>query len=429
MPDPVSRIDPTLDLASRAAVLLLENGQTTEGTNHAVASIGAAFGSDMRLFGTWGQLTVLSLGDSASVHVPVTPMGIDIGRVAAAERIIDQVARGEITSPECLDSLQSVRARPPVSLGRLAVMAALGAAALGVIFGAVDFLTLILIAASAGIGGCLRRGVSHLSTNPFLQPFAASALAGMVASICIAWGLPISGRLVAVCPCMVLVPGPHVLNGAMDLVRARIPLGMARLGFAGLVVLAICTGLLLGLSVGGATLEPGGPAPVVPFAYDVCAAGIAVAAYGAFFNMPWRTVALPIGIGMLAHALRWMLLLMGYSVQTGAFAACLLVGSLVSPLAYRLRIPFGALAFASVVSLMPGAYLFQAASQATALAGPPPSDAAGLALGLLQNGITAFLIVAAMTTGLILPKLCMDQILEHFQRARNRGSLRSRRDM
>ena len=120
---------------------------------------------------------------------------------------------------------------------------------------------------------------------------------------------------------------------------------------------------------------------------------------------------------------------MGCSVQVGALAACLLVGSLVSPLAYRLRIPFGALAFASVVSLMPGAYLFQAASQATALAGPPPSDAAGLALGLLQNGITAFLIVAAMTTGLILPKLCMDQVLEHFRLDENRGGSRNGRDM
>ena len=56
-----------------------------------MASIGTAFGSDLRLFETWGQLTVLSLRDSASVHVPATPMGVDIGRVGAAERIVDQV--------------------------------------------------------------------------------------------------------------------------------------------------------------------------------------------------------------------------------------------------------------------------------------------------------------------------------------------------
>ena len=40
--------------------------------------------------------------------------------------------------------------------------------------------------------------------------------------------------LIAVCPCMVLVPGPHILNGAIDLMRTRVALGIARLGYAGL---------------------------------------------------------------------------------------------------------------------------------------------------------------------------------------------------
>ena len=411
MPDAAARIDPVLDLASQAAKLLLENGQTTEGTSRSIDRIGRALGTDLSLFPGWGRLSVRAARDSTAIDVPMTPAGIDIGRVAAAEGVIDQLAAGRIDAPQALDQLQAVRARPPVSVLRLAIMAALGAAALAVIFGAMDPLTLGLIAASAGLGGLLRRAVSHLSGNAFAQPFAASLLAGAIASLCMSRGLPIDGRLVAVCPCMVLVPGPHVLNGAIDLVRNRLPLGMARLGFASLVVLAICAGLLLGLSLGGATLEPGGPGHVVPLGYDVAAAAIAVSAYGAFFNLPWRTLVLPIGVGMLAHALRWWLLSLGFSVPLGAFAACLLVGCLVSPLAARLRVPFGALAFASVVALIPGVYLFQAASQALALAGPRRPDAAAIALGLLQNGITAFLVVAAMTTGLILPKLCIDQLL------------------
>jgi uncharacterized membrane protein YjjP (DUF1212 family) len=419
VPDRVSHLDPTLDLASQAAALLLENGQTTEGTNLAVGSIGATAGTETQLFVTWGQLLVTSPSDHGSAHVAAALTGIDIGRVAATERVLDQVVQRTITFPAALESLHAIRSRPPVSVMRLSVMAGLGAAALALIFGASDVLTLVLVALSACLGGFLRRGVSHLNNNPFLQPFAASALAGVIASVCMAWDLPIASRLLAVCPCMVLVPGPHVLNGSMDLVRVRILLGIARLAFASLVVLAICTGLLLGLAMGGATLEPGGPTPVVPFVYDVCAAGVAVAAYGAFFNLPWRMLFLPIGIGMMAHALRWTLLLSGFSVQAGALAACLLVGILVSPLAYRLRIPFGALAFASVVSMMPGVYLFQAASQAIALAGPHPSDVT--ALSLLQNGITAFLIVGAMTVGLIVPKLVMDQVMKHLRPAGNRA--------
>ena len=46
---------------------------------------------------------------------------------------------------------------------------------------------------------------------------------------------------------MVLVPGPHFLNGALDLINGRVGLGAARLVYAGLIVVAISVGLLLGL--------------------------------------------------------------------------------------------------------------------------------------------------------------------------------------
>jgi len=72
---------------------------------------------------------------------------------------------------------------------------------------------------------------------------------------------PIATALVAFCPCMVLVPGPHLLNGAIDLVRTRIALAIARLTYAGIIVLMICFGLLLGFTVGGAALPAAPPFP------------------------------------------------------------------------------------------------------------------------------------------------------------------------
>ncbi len=44
----------------------------------------------------------------------------------------------------------------------------------------------------------------------------------MIGALAVRYNLSSSLRLVAVCPCMILVPGPHVLNGAMDLIAARI---------------------------------------------------------------------------------------------------------------------------------------------------------------------------------------------------------------
>ena len=289
-------------------------------------------------------------------------------------------------------------------------MAAAGAAGLAVIFGATDLLTLVVIAVTAGLGACLRRGVSLLSANAFAQPLLAAAMAGLVAGLAATSGLGAAPRLVAVCPCMILVPGPHILNGAIDVMRARVALGASRLFFAVAVICAICAGLLLGLAAIGTSLAPGGPIPRVPFGHDVVAAGVAVAAYGSFFNMAWRTLPIPIVTGMLVHALHWELLSAGASVQAGALATCLVAGAVMAPVSGWLRLPFGALAFASVVSLIPGIFLFQAAAQAVVLSGGRSAGSMGALLDLVSNATTAFLVVVGMTFGLIAPKMGLDQL-------------------
>lgn len=124
--------------------------------------------------------------------------------------------------------------------------AAVGAASLGVIFGALDITSLMLMAAGAALGALVRRWVSGFSNNSFIQPLCAALIAGIVAAgSATSVHQPIATALVAFCPCMVLVPGPHLLNGAIDLARTRIALGIARLTYVGIIVLMICFGLHL----------------------------------------------------------------------------------------------------------------------------------------------------------------------------------------
>jgi hypothetical protein len=52
-----------------------------------------------------------------------------------------------------------------------------------------------------------------------------------------------------------------VLSGALDLIKGRIHLGAARLIYAGLVIMVISTGLLLGLTVFGVSLPVDRPSP------------------------------------------------------------------------------------------------------------------------------------------------------------------------
>src|SRR5262249_29999314 len=147
-------------------------------------------------------------------------------------------------------------------------------------------------------------------------------LAGIIGALAVRYHLSSSLRLVAVCPCMILVPGPHFLNGMMDLCMARINLGASRVLFACLVVLGISVGLLLGLGLFGVSLPVGEPGRAVSLWLDVIAAGVAVGAYSVFCSTPLRMFGWPLAVGMLAHALRWWTLSLGGGPAAGAFVAC-----------------------------------------------------------------------------------------------------------
>jgi uncharacterized membrane protein YjjB (DUF3815 family) len=213
---------------------------------------------------------------------------------------------------------------------------------------------------------------------------------------------------------MVLVPGPHVLNGAMDLLALRITLGIARLGYATLVLAAIATGLILGLGFGGHTLPLSGVAAAVPLSADVLAAGVAAACYPIYFSMPYKMIGWPIVAGMAAHALHWWATTVWHlSLASSAFLACLLVGTALMPVSHKLRIPFAGIGFAAVVSMVPGVYVFRTLS---GLAQLPTSTSPELVAATMSNAATAALVVTAMALGLVIPIHMHDALLRRQAR-------------
>jgi uncharacterized membrane protein YjjP (DUF1212 family) len=397
-----------LRLIVRVAELLFVHGETTEGIRRSVDRLGHALDLPVALLARWGEVRISPEACAFGAAVPADPVGVDISQVNATETLVDRVCERAIAPGDAIAALDDVARMPPVALPRFIAMAAVGAAALSVIFGANDLLTIGVTAISAGLGAGVRRHLAGLSRNPFLQPFVAALLAGLIVSLASRLQLPLSQQLVAACPCMVLVPGPHFLNGAIDLVRARIALGSARLLFASLIVVAISAGLLIGLSPGSTRFAATAATGAVPFLADLCAAGIAVAAYGAFFNMSWRMLPAPVAIGMAAHALRWTLLDAGASLELGALAGCALAGLCSDLLSRRLRIPFGAISFAAVVALIPGVFMFQTAADALAMMSSASSVSLADLASLAANLLRASLILLAMATGLIVPKMLLD---------------------
>jgi uncharacterized membrane protein YjjP (DUF1212 family) len=408
------------DLVLAVALVLYVNGQSTDQTLASAEGVGRTLGLHAQIMPRWGELQ-LEAQDSDTRRIFVVaadPTGVAMGRVASAMRVIEDLGTGRLAPAAARKAIADISHAPPTPTWLFALAAAAGAAALAVIFGVQHLLAAALIFVSAAAGAILRRSLAHFSANVFLQPFCAALLAGAIGALAVRYQLSSSLRLVAVCPCMVLVPGPPVLNGALDLMRGRVHLGAARMIYAGLVIVAISTGLLLGLTLLGISLPVDQASRVVPLWFDIIAAGIAVAAYSVFFSTPLYMLAWPVAVGMLAHALRWWLLAaLGSSAAIGALVACLLVGLIITPVARRWHMPFAAIGFASVVSMIPGVFLFRMASGLVQLAGDSHTPLA-LISATLADGMTAATIILAMSLGLIVPKMVIDRFSDRSKQAR-----------
>ena len=402
----------TLDLDERIELVLLaacglhENGQETDETLAAAARLSRTLGLRTTLFPQWGELSLqvdMADGRARGRTRKALPSTWTMQRVVQLTSAVDAVVDGRLAPADAAKTLTAAGNAPRSSLPLFVLACTFGAVALSMINGSTHWKPLVLIGLIAGVGGALRRYLGDHGGGILLQFFAASLLAGLVGAWAVHAHLSSPMRLVALGPLMVMYPGPAILNGTLDLIALRIPLGSARLVFAGLEILAIASGVMIGLSLGHTTVPPSVPNVSVSLGVDTLAAGAAAAAYGIFYSMRLQMIVWPVVVGMAAHAVHWWSLdVLHQSVPTAAGLGCLLAGVVLTPVCHRWRLPFAAVGFASVVSMIPGTTLVRMSGGLLQLQSSAHS-AATLGASTLADGITALLVIIAMTLGLVVP--------------------------
>lgn len=392
-------------LVLRAAAILHANGQQSDATEATATRLGRHFGLDPVLDLSW---TGVAMRGTPGDWLTGQPSNVNMQRVIAATEAVDDLLAGGLDRAGFAAALDRAETLPPYSDAAYALAAMAGALALAVIFGGHRWQAFALIALSAGAGAFIRRWMGSRGAGAIGQAFAAALLAGLIGALAVRWDVSSVQRLVALCPCMILVPGPHLLNGALDLLSRRLPLGMARLGFGCVILLAIAGGVVTGLLLGGSDLPLESSFGPVPLWLDMVAASVAAAAYSTYFAMPLRMFIWPMMVGALAHGGRWIAMHeAGIGLAVAGGIACLIAGTLLAPLARWRNVPFAAAGFAAVVALIPGLYVFRATSGLMELVSASADTAPAILTTTAQDAATAILMMAAMVVGLFVPERMM----------------------
>ncbi len=405
-PQDAAWLDQLAHVTLQLGRILLLNGSDTEQVQLLLARFSAAFGAEGNLLVSY-EAVLVTLAAHGQIRTKigyrVPGMGVGMSAIEAINRLVDDADAGRLRLDEVQSALDAIEHRAP-AYPRWLVAAALGvtAASLSRLFGG-DLLASLAAGLAGTVGTWARLQLGRHHVNPVLTAFVVALLSGIVGGVAIKFGRSSTPALPLVAPAMILVPGVPLINGILDMIRNHVTIGISRLGFATLVVLAIALGLFGAARLTSVAVPIDAPTLTIGVAEDALFSALAACGYALLFNVPLR-MAWACGVcGVASHTLRTLLFNFDLDLIAGTLIGALLMGFIAHALARRFRAPAVAIAFPGVVAMVPGAYAFRAVFGILQIAQGVASGATVTeTLSLLT---TTGLMVGAIAVGVAAPAL------------------------
>jgi uncharacterized membrane protein YjjP (DUF1212 family) len=393
------------NLLLQAGRLLLEYNESTGAIHRALTATARALTDETcHVVVSYRGVAVSLAGEGATLE-PVRELRYNMAVQARVHGILEEVRRGELDAPAALARLGGVEADTPRHSRWLAALL-LGAAAasLAGLLGA-DVGGAAVAGLAAGLGLLARQELGRRHFSVLALPLTAAFVGAVLGGLAIRLGWTRSPELVLIVPALMVVPGPHLINGLFDLIDNYLPMSLSRLGLAAGVLLASALGVVLGVEL---TLPDsffagqGAGAGRLNLVSDMALAGIVTCGFAVFYNTPWRHLWMAAAGGMAGHGVRFLALEGGCWLEAATFLGGLTVGAISAWMARSSRTPVAVIAFAGAVTMIPGLSLYRALAGALQLARHVDGADPGMVAGALGNALQGALVVSGLSLGLIL---------------------------
>jgi uncharacterized membrane protein YjjP (DUF1212 family) len=356
---------------------------------------------------------VLSLGEEVPVSKTVRELRYNQALLANAHDVLRQVRCREIDAGAAIELLNAaVRETPKHSPWLVAVMLGIAAASLARILGA-DFGAMTIAGLASAIGLIVRKLLGYKHVALLVHPFGAALIGAVLGGVAIRFGWTATPGLALIVPSLMLVPGPHLLNGLFDLFDNYVPMAVSRLALATAIVMASAVGIVWGIEI---TL------PEVPIAThdavmeqltliaDMGLAALVTCGFALFYNATWQQTLLAAVGGMAGHGARFVALGFAIRVEIATLIGGLVVGAVAAWIGRKRMTPVAVIAFAGAVTMMPGVQMYRALAgtlKVSRLRGNADPELLAAAMG---HAFQSAVVVLALALGLIIAEKAIERL-------------------